>query len=254
MVRPLLPSPVIVAELGSGSGKKTRPVLQALSRHQHTAYYPIEISAAALAQCTNDLGKQSGVSVIGIESSYLEGLVQVAGRRQRSERLMLMFLGSSIGNFERPAADHFLSNVRRVLRPGDSLLLGTDLEQSPERLLLAYDDPLGVTASFNLNLLARINRELGGNFDLDAFSHVARFDENERRIEMHLMSRCEQDVSVPGAGCSVSFGEGETIWTESSYKYFSDEVLQMGRRAGFRTEAQWLDEEWPCAETLFIAD
>jgi uncharacterized SAM-dependent methyltransferase len=165
-----------------------------------------------------------------------------------------LFLGSTIGNFDRPAAGKFLSAVRRILQPGDGLLLGTDLEKPLSQLIPAYDDPLGVTASFNLNLLARMNRELGADFDLDSFGHLARDNSCERRIEMHLVSQCRQRVAIPGAGCEVAFGRGETIWTESSYKYRTEEVAYMARSAGFSSEAQWTDSEWAFAETLLIAE
>ena len=124
--------------------------------------------------------------------------------------------------------------MRRVLQPGDALLLGADLEKPASQLLPAYDDPLGVTAAFNLNLLARMNRELDADFDLSAFRHLARYNADERRIEMHLVSRARQTVAIPRAGCDVSFLEGETIWTESSHKYRAEEVLEMGQRSGFR--------------------
>ena len=253
IVRPLLPAPVVVAELGSGSGKKTRPILRALARRQRTTYYPIEISPAALAQAVKDLGQLDRVNVFGLERAYLDGLAMVAADRRAGERLLVLFLGSTIGNFDRSAAAQFLVDVRSRLLPGDALLLGADLVKPVEQLLRAYDDPLGVTAAFNLNLLVRINRDLGANFDLRAFSHLARYDEIERRIEMHLVSRRRKEVSIPGAGCSAHFDSGETIWTESSCKYTTDEIVDMGGSSGFRVEARWVDEEWPFAETLMIA-
>jgi dimethylhistidine N-methyltransferase len=253
MVRPLLSSPVVVAELGSGSGKKTRWILEALARRQRTTYYPIEISPGALAQCVRELGQLDRVSVVGVEKAYLEGLASVVADRATDQRLLVLFLGSTIGNFDRGPAQRFLSEVRRRLQPGDALLLGADLVKPLEQLVRAYDDSLGVTAAFNMNLLARIDRELGADFDLRAFEHLVRYNEIERRIEMHLLSRRRQKVSIPGAGCSVSFNEGETIWTESSYKYTTDEIVQMGETCGFRAETQWVDEEWPFAETLMIA-
>jgi dimethylhistidine N-methyltransferase len=253
MVRPLISSPVVVAELGSGSGKKTRWILEAIARRQPTTYYPIEISPAALTQCAKELGQLDRVSVIGVERAYVEGLASVVADRRAGQRLLVLFLGSTIGNFDRGPAQKFLGEVRRRLQTGDALLLGADLAKPLEQLLRAYDDSLGVTAAFNLNLLARINRELGADFDLRAFEHFARYDEIERRIEMHLVSRRRQEVSIPGAGCSVFFKEGETIWTESSYKYTADEIVQLGETCGFRAEKQWVDDEWPFAETLMIA-
>ncbi len=261
MVRPLLPSPVGVAELGSGTGKKTRWILQALARHQQTTYYPIEISPTALSAATRELGRMDGVQIIGIEQAYLEGLPAVAARRRPDEPLLVLFLGSTIGNFDRPVARQFLAEVRRTLNPGDALLLGVDLEKPPEMLLPAYDDPLGVTASFNLNLLARINRELGADFDLRAFEHVVRYDAPARRVEMHLRSRRRQHVFIPQAGpqagsrsgCGILFRSGETIWTESSHKYRAEEVVEMAGSVGFGLESQWIDAEWPFAESLLIA-
>src|SRR5881275_1314720 len=151
-----LPSPVQVAELGSGSGKKTRWILEALSRRQITYYYPIEISPHALAACEKELAQIDLVSVVGYEQPYLEGLRSVAEGRGERDHVLVLFLGSTIGNFDRDAGDTFLREVRATLRPGDALLLGTDLEKAAELQLLAYDDPAGVTAAFNLNLNAAV--------------------------------------------------------------------------------------------------
>jgi L-histidine Nalpha-methyltransferase len=246
-------SPVLVAELGSGSGKKTRWILEALSRRQPTTYFPIDISPTALAQSERELAQIEALSIVGFERSYLDGLLAVAAGRKRGEHILVLFLGSTIGNFDRPAGEEFLAEVRRILMPGDALLLGTDLEKPIPQLLSAYDDPLGVTAAFNLNLLARVNRELGGNFDLAEFRHFIRYDERERRIEMHLRSRCRQTVDVRKAGLSVTFKKDETIWTESCHKYKGEEVVEMAERTGFLSKAQWADREWPFAQSLLIA-
>ncbi len=249
-----LPSPVQVAELGSGSGKKTRWILEALSRRQQTYYFPIEISPSALAACEKELGQLDLVSIVGHEQPYLEGLRSVADGRADGDHLLVLFLGSTIGNFDRDAGEKFLGSVRDILREGDALLLGTDLEKSIEDQLLAYDDPAGVTAAFNKNLLARINRELSGDFDLGCFRHEARWNARERRIEMHLRSTSRQRVEIPAAGLRVSLDEEETIWTESSHKYRLGEAAEMGERTGFRCEGQWVDEEWPFAQNLLIAE
>lgn len=248
-----LPSPVRVAELGSGSGKKTRWILEALSRRQMTHYYPIEISPHALAACAKELGQIDLVSIVGHEKPYLEGLRAVAEGRAEQDHLVVLFLGSTIGNFDRDAGEEFLREMREILRVGDALLLGTDLEKSVELQLLAYDDPAGVTAAFNLNLLARINRELGGDFDLSCFRHEARWNFSERRIEMHLRSTRRQTVEIPAAGLRIMLDEDETIWTESSHKYHAEEILEMAARTGFRCDGQWIDEEWPFAQNLLIA-
>src|SRR5580698_4138004 len=247
-----LPTPVSVAELGSGSGRKTRHILEALCRRQRTAYYPIEISPSALAMCERELSDIDSISILGFEREYLDGLLEVAAQRRHGQHLCVLFLGSTIGNFDRLAGIKFLAEVRRILEPGDSLLLGTDLEKSSAQLLAAYDDELGVTAAFNLNLLARVNRELGANFDLREFAHLATINQEARSVEMHLLSKRRQTVSIPVAEVVVEFLEGETIWTESSHKYSIDEVVETTRQAGFRCEAQWIDEEWPFAENLLV--
>lgn len=249
----LLPSPVIVAELGSGSGQKTRLLLEALSRRQRVNYYPIDISGSALSRCRQEIGQIDNVSIVGFERAYLDGLQEVSARRHEGERILVLFLGSTIGNFDRPAGDQFLREVRAILREGDALLLATDLEKSIAQLLLAYDDPAGVTAAFNMNLLARLNRDLGADFDLKQFRHLARYDESERRVEMHLVSKAWQRIAIREAGFRFYLREGETIWTESSHKYNPDEVIRMGARTGFHCVQQWIDAEWPFAQNLFFA-
>jgi L-histidine N-alpha-methyltransferase len=249
-----LSAPVAVAELGSGSGKKTRWVLEALCRRQRTFYYPVEISPAALAMCERELQDIDCISIVGFEREYLDGLLEVAARRKPGQQLLVLFLGSTIGNFDRPAGVKFLSEVRRILQPGDALLLGTDLEKPTAQLLGAYDDELGVTAAFNLNLLARINRELDADFDLEHFKHLAKINPTTRSVEMHLQSLRRQTVNLRAAELVVEFQEGETIWTESSHKYSLDEILQMAQATGFRCDAQWIDDQWPFAENLLIAD
>jgi dimethylhistidine N-methyltransferase len=248
-----LPSELVAAELGSGSGKKTRWILEALASRQKTYYCPIEISPSALAMCERELRDLDAISVVGFEREYLDGLREVAARRQDGAHLMVMFLGSTIGNFDRPADVKFLREIRRILKPGDSLLLGTDLEKPLHQLIDAYDDALGVTAAFNLNLLARINRELEADFDLAGFAHEARFNQESRSIEMHLRSRKDQLVSIPRADITVQFSADETIWTETTHKYSRHELLQIAMASGFRCEAQWIDAEWPFAENLWIA-
>lgn len=248
-----LGGPIAVAELGSGSGKKTRWLLEAFCRRQRTSYYPVEISRSALVMCERELRDIDSISIVGFEREYLDGLLEVAAYRKSEQRLFVLFLGSTIGNFDRPAGVKFLDEVRRILEPGDCLLLGTDLEKSNSQLLAAYDDELGVTAAFNLNLLARVNRELGGDFDLREFTHLATINHEARSVEMHLLSKRRQTVNIPAAEVVVEFLAGETIWTESSHKYSIDEVVETARQAGFRCEAQWIDEEWPFAENLLVA-
>jgi dimethylhistidine N-methyltransferase len=249
-----LPPPVAVVELGSGTGRKTRWILEALADREPVAYFPIDISASALIKCHQELGHLGAISMVGLEKSYLEGLQDVAIRRRRDQSLLVLFLGSTIGNFDPPAAEQFLRDIRRHLKPGDALLLGTDVEKSVDDMLLAYDDPTGVTAAFNLNLLARINRELGGNFLLPNFEHHVRYRETDRRIEMHLRSTQNHTVSIPAADFTCRFREGETIWTEACHKFRVEEIPGLARRTGFLCDAQWIDTEWAFAENLLIAD
>jgi len=236
--------------LGSGTGRKARPLLQALARRNYTVYYPIDVSAAALHGCRNELGTMDAVRIIEIQGAYIDGLVEVTMRRTAGKKLLVLFLGGTIGNFERGPAEDFLRQVRALLWPGDALLLGADLIKPVPQLLAAYDDPIGATAAFNLNLLARINRELNADFDLSNFRHQARYNHDERRIEMHLRSELAQTVNIPAADLQVHLREGETIWTESSHKYDPAEIRYMARRAGFVCEQQWIDDEWPFAESL----
>jgi L-histidine Nalpha-methyltransferase len=248
-----LPTPVVVAELGSGSGQKTRWLLEALSRRQRVNYYPIDISGSALDRCQQELAQMDMVSVVGFERAYLDGLQEVASRRREGEHIFVLFLGSTIGNFDRSAGDQFLREVRSILQEGDALLVSTDLEKPMAQLILAYDDPAGVTAAFNKNLLGRINRELGGDFDLTRFEHIVRYDGAERRIEMHLRSTTWQRITIRKAGFGFYMREGETIWTESSHKYNPQEVIRMGERTGYRCAGQWFDSEWQFAQNLFFA-
>jgi L-histidine Nalpha-methyltransferase len=239
---------ILVAELGSGRGAKTRPVLEQLSRRQQVAYYPIDVSCAALERCARELAPLA--TIVPLEENYLDGLERVAGLRSSGETLVLLFLGSTIGNFEPDAAIDFLTEVRSRLMAGDALLLGTDLVKPTEQMLIAYDDPAGVTAAFNLNLLGRINRELNGDFDLRRFDHFAHYDAEAQRIEMHLRSRARQTVNIHKAELVVEFFAGETIWTESSHKFRPEQIASIARAAGFRLERQWIDCDWPFAESL----
>lgn len=247
-------APATVAELGSGSGRKTRWILGALAARQPAiVYYPIEISAPSLARCERELGRLPSVRIVPLQRSYMDGLAEVADRRRRDERLLLLFLGSSIGNFSRAEGARFLRDVRSLLLAGDTLLLGTDLVKPVATLLAAYDDPAGVTAAFNLNILHRINRELDADFDLPRFEHVAIWNAAESSVEMHIRSLADQTVRIPGAGILVRLERGETIRTERSHKYTRAEIDGMARAGGFTREARWIDDEWPFAETLLRA-
>jgi L-histidine Nalpha-methyltransferase len=250
-----LPPDLLVAELGSGSGRKTRWILEAISAQRTPVhYFPIDISLAALQKCRQELSGLGAISLVGLEGSFLDGLQEVVARRREGQTLLVLFLGSTIGNFERPAAEAFLKEIRRRLQGGDALLLGTDLEKPADDLLLAYDDPLGVTAAFNRNLLARINRELDGDFIVQQFAHDVRYDPLHRRIEMHLRADRRHTVCIPKAPLTCAFEADETIWTEACHKFNLDELDAIATRTGFLCEAQWVDGDWPFAESLWIAD
>ena len=246
-----LPAPAAVAELGSGSGWKTRRILESLALRAPVAYYPIDVSASALARCALEMA--SVADVHPVEDSYLNGLRQAVSGRRPGQPLLVLFLGSTIGNFERAAAQDFLTEVRACLMPGDALLLGTDLIKPLSRMLLAYDDPAGVTAAFNRNLLARINRELNGDFALRSFAHEARWNQRHRRVEMHLRSLKAQRVSIRAAAFECELHKDETIWTESCHKFHAAEIPEMAAAAGFACRAQGLDDTWAFAESLLTA-
>jgi L-histidine N-alpha-methyltransferase len=249
----LLPSPVAVIELGSGVGQKTRHLLEAIGgpalNQDSLRYYPIDVSADALARCERDLSDIA--QVYPLVQSYLDGMARATAARQPGESFLVMFLGSTIGNFERTCASEFLRDLRRSMLPGDMLLIGADLVKERDRMLVAYDDPTGVTGAFNLNLLGRINRELGADFQLRDFEHQARWNEQQRRIEMHLRSRLNQTVFIAEADLTVTFRADETIWTESSHKFQLPELDGLAEQAGFGVACRWIDRDWPFAENLW---
>jgi L-histidine N-alpha-methyltransferase len=245
---------VTLVELGCGSGEKLAMIAEALrSRRRAVSVHLIDISPVALELSERALGRLDYVSVVGHRATYEEGLRQAARERPGGGAILVLFLGSNIGNFDSPAAESFLAEIQAALRPGDALLLGADLVKPERDLLLAYDDPLGVTAAFNKNLLVRINRELLADFDLAAFAHRAVWNANWKRVEMHLVSGKDQTVSIRRADFTVRFAAGEAIWTESSYKYTPEEVHALGSAAGFRSREQWIDPDARFALTLFVA-
>ena len=243
-----------LVELGCGSGEKLMILAEALqAAGRRGRVHLIDISSQALEQSERTLGRLHHVSVVGHRDTYEVGLRRVAAERDEGNPMLVLLLGSNIGNFDAPAADEFLQRIRGALVPGDSLLLGADLVKPDTDLLLAYDDPLGVTAAFNRNLLVRINRELGGTFDVNAFAHRAVWNSDLQRIEMHLESLERQTVTVAAADLTVPFEPGERIWTESSYKYDAAQIEEMGLVAGFAMMNQWIAPGAAFALTLFTA-
>jgi dimethylhistidine N-methyltransferase len=243
-----------IVELGPGRGEKLLALLEARPpQAEILTIHLVDISRAALTASARALGGLEDIEIVTHEAPYEVGLEDL-GRSSRAGGVTLaLFLGSNIGNFDRPGAEAFLRTIRAALVPGDAILLGADLVKPEQDLLLAYDDPLGVTAAFNRNLLVRINRELGGHFDLDAFDHRAVWNAPESRMEMHLVARVAHRVRIDGADLEIDFGEGEPIWTESSYKYQPDEVVDLVERAGFKCLAQWIATSASFALSLFQA-
>ncbi len=244
----------LVVELGPGSGEKLVILAAALqAAGGRGRVHLIDISSQALEQSERTLGRLQHVSVVGHRETYEVGLRQAAEEREHGNPMLVLLLGSNIGNFDTPAADEFLREIRSALARGDFLLLGADLVKPERELLLAYNDPLGVTAAFNRNLLVRINRELAGTFDIAAFAHRAIWNPAAQRVEMHLESLADQTVTIDAARTTVHFDRGEHIWTESSYKYDQAQIERMGERAGFLVAEQWVDDDARFALTLFTA-
>ena len=240
--------PLDLAELGCGSGTKLFTLLQHASARASRIQL-IDLSRAALEMARTQVAPLAA-DVIALAGSYEEGLSRVPLHRN-GHPLLMLFLGSNIGNFDRAAALALLIRIRDTLEPGDALLLGADLTKPSHELLLAYDDPLQVTAAFNRNVLRRINDELGGSFDLDGFAHRACWNSREQRMEMHLVSTRRQEVRVAATDLVLELEAGESIWTESSYKYEPGEILAAGAAAGFAHGDQWIDDRARFALTRF---
>lgn len=245
-----LRGPVHLGELGCGNGEKVE-LLAAGARGPLGLIQLVDISPAALEAASSRLQALESGGLLAHHATYEVGLDLIARHRPPAGALLLLFLGSNIGNFDPPVGKDLLRRMRAVLRPGDALLLGSDLVKPEADLLLAYDDPLQVTAAFNRNLLRRINDELGGTFVLEGFAHRAVWNRDERRVEMHLVSVRRQQVRVEAADVELTFEAGESIWTESSHKYEVSQILEEGRAAGFGPAEQWVDASARFALTRF---
>jgi L-histidine Nalpha-methyltransferase len=239
-----------LVELGSGNSRKTRILLEALGvRRQPLKYVPVDVDDAIMESSARALlADFPALSIEAIRGDYRDIAATIEPKRES----VLMFLGSSVGNLDPESAASMLRDLRPALVPGNRLFLGADLRKAKEIVEPAYDDPLGVTAAFNLNLLARINRELGGHFDLAAFQHRAFFNERESRIEMHLVSREKQAVDIDAPGLHLTFDRGETIHTENSYKYGEDDLRKLAREGGFEVEQVWTDSHRWFADVLMV--
>ena len=230
---------VTVVEFGSGSDAKIRRLLDALPNP--CAYVAIDISRAALEQAIEDLARDYGDITVGGICADFSRPVELPPEAMCGGKTLAFFPGSTIGNMERGRARQFLADVRATLRPGDGFLVGVDLRKSRDILDPAYNDEEGVTAEFNLNLLRRINRELGGTIDLSKFQHLAYYDEAAGRIEMHLRSTADQRFSI--AGREFVMARDETIHTENSHKYSVPEFIAVAESAGFGVMRSWKDRK-----------
>jgi L-histidine N-alpha-methyltransferase len=233
--------PLELVELGSGSAQKTRILIEEVLRRQaHLSYHPIDISPGALIASASGLIRQfDRLSVTAYASDYFDVLANV--RLRTSQRVLALFLGSNVGNYEPQRASELLRTLSSAFRPGDGLLLGVDLKKDPRVLELAYNDPTGVTAAFNKNLLGRINRELGGTFDQRTFSHVAHYDAEKGSVDSFLVAGHAHRVSIESLDLTVSFAQGEAIHTESSHKFSSSDVAAMAAASGFIVRGEWRD-------------
>ena len=230
-----------VIELGPGSGEKLALLVESgRPRPTPLAVHLVDVSPTALESAAQVLSRLDATTVFTHQMDYEGGLARLASGPRAAGRALVLFLGSNIGNFDPPGAAAFLRGIRSSLMRDDALLIGTDLVKSERELVLAYDDPLGVTAAFNRNLLARINRDLDGDFDLDAFTHRAVWNPEASRMEMHLVCTRPQRVNIRAAGLELALEEGESIWTESSYKYRPEGVRSMLEHAGFDIVEQWI--------------
>ncbi len=246
---------VRLVELGSGTARKTRILLDEMADEMTPAeYVPVDVDAATLERTGRDLlGEYENLRILAVAADFTRPSVPLAALAPHRERTVILFLGSTVGNLDPDAAVAMLADLRSALSPGDALFLGADLRKAKSVLEPAYDDPLGVTAAFNLNLLARINRELGGRFDLGTFRHRAFYDETLGRIEMHLASTRAQTIRIDALDLDVTFAQNETIHTESSYKHDDATLAALANASGFTIDTKWTDSRGWFADVFMIA-
>ncbi len=243
----------LLLEMGSGSASKTRLLIEALLRKQQTLkFIPVDISATALENSSRILLQSyPQLRIEAYAADYFAGLAEL--KKTKRARTLALFLGSNISNFDPAEALRFLRALREVLNQGDALLLGADLKKDKDVLEAAYNDALGVTAAFNLNVLARINRELGGDFDLRAFRHHAFYNQEAGRVEIYIVSTRDQTVNIKSLDMAVDFAAGEQIHTENSHKYDLNDIAQLASDTGFTHARTWLDSQKRFSSNLLMA-
>jgi L-histidine Nalpha-methyltransferase len=250
---------VRLIELGSGSAQKTRHIIESLLRRDtELNYVPVDISSSSLERSAKELLEAyQRLHIDAYAADYFAALEALQSSNSQGLpdklRTVVLFLGSSIGNLDRDESIRLLKEARKAIRSGDALILGADLKKSCDILIPAYADSLGVTAAFNLNLLSRINHDLGGDFHLDKFEHRALYNEEQGRVEMHLFSRETQVVHISGIDLAVEFKQGESIHTENSYKYSVEDFRELALATGFQLERSWFDHSRRFSLNLFSA-
>lgn len=250
----LFENQVDLVELGSGSASKTRLLMQALiARHGRLRFIPIDISRSALEDSSDALVREfEDLEILAVAGEYTDGLEYL--KQSSDVPRLILWLGSNIGNFERQDAATFFHRVHDAMRPHDRFLVGIDLRKDRAILEAAYDDSRGVTARFNKNILKRVNAQLNGHFDLENFRHLARYDEDLGRVEMHLVANSAHVVGIDTLKLQIEFAEGETIHTENSYKYSQQEIDELTARSSFHLERQWFDAEHKFSLNLFAPE
>ena len=240
-------------ELGSGGASKTRTIIESLLNQQpELLFIPVDISALALENSSRSLLRSySQLRIEAYAADYFDGLAAI--RNENHGRILGLFLGSNIGNFELNQAADFLREIRSVMRDGDALLLGADLKKDAHILEAAYNDALGVTRAFILNQLGRINRELGGNFDLRQFALRSNYNPEAGRVEVYLESTRAQTARIENLNLTLTISAGERIHVENSYKYDLDELSKLAAASGFQRARTWFDERRLFSSSLFLA-
>jgi L-histidine Nalpha-methyltransferase len=240
---------ISILELGSGSSDKTRILLEYfLSKQKPLYYFPIDVSPSILYDTIHKLSSDlSHLNIKGIASDYLEGILKVRdfinSNQNVPNKKLILFLGSSIGNFEPNEAINFLRIIKNTMNIQDTLLIGFDLQKNIKTIEAAYNDRAGITAKFNLNLLTRINTELGGDFNVKDFEHLAYYNDNKSRMEMHLLSKSDQQVKIRSLSETFTFKQNETIHTENSYKYTLRQISVLADDSGFKLEKNFIDKK-----------
>jgi L-histidine N-alpha-methyltransferase len=242
-----LPGVTRLVELGPGDGRKLKTLVEGTS--DPLVAHLVDVSDGALARAAHTLSDALNLRVVTHQAPFEDGLDAIM-RAESGDPTLVLFLGSNIGNFDQRGSAALLQRIAASLTPSDAFLIGADLVKPEPDLQLAYDDPLGVSAAFNLNVLLRINRELGGTFDLTAFRHRAVWNAACSRMDMFLVSTRQQRVRVDAVDLEFQLRDGEAIWTESSYKYTPDGLITQLENGGFESLAQWIDHDAGFALTL----